>query len=1175
MSFVHLHLHSHYSLLDGLGKIDDILAKVKEHKMTACALTDHGCMYGVVEFYQKAKDLGIKPIVGMETYIAPNRMYNKRAKIDTNPFHLTLLVKNKEGYLNLLKISSAAQLEGFYYKPRIDKEFLAKHTRGLIALSGCVAGEVPSLLSNGHYEQAKKAALKYQEMFGKGNFYLEVQYIPTLQKQVRSNEGMKKLSKELDIPLVATNDTHYVNKEDNKVHDVLLCVQTGRKVHEENRMKMINEDYSMRPPEQMEKDFKDFPGAVENTVKIAEKCNFEMELGKILLPEFPLPKGETADGHLRNLSLEGLKYRYGYKDLKEVDPEYMKRLDYELDIIKQTGYAAYFLIVQDFITWAKDQGILVGPGRGSAAGSFVSYLTRITDMDPIKYNLLFERFLNPERISMPDIDTDFADHRRDEVIQYVASKYGRDHVAQIITFGTMAARAALRDAGRALGFPYDFCDKMAKLIPMFTSLKDALEQVKELKELYNSDPQAKKLLDYASKLEGVARHASVHACGVVITPKPLTEYTPLQKASQDDDSVITQYSLNPLDEIGILKMDFLGLKNLTIIQNAIEIIEKARDVKIDIHDIPLDDETTYKIFQEGKTTGIFQLESAGMKRYLKQLLPTVFEDIISMVALYRPGPMDSIPDFIDGKHGRRKITYLHPKLEPILKSTYGIIVTQEQVLQIARSLGGFTYGQADVLRKAVGKKIKKLLDEQKKKLIDGMVKNDIKKETAEKIWNFIEPFARYGFNRAHAACYAMIGYQTAYLKAHYPAEFMAALMTSDQGNADRIAIEVSEASAMKIKILPPDINESFRDFTVVHLFENGDTLLLKEFREKYPNKKPNPAIRFGLGAIKNVGEGIIKAVTKERKANGRFSDLDNFITRINSKDFNKKSIESLVKAGALEKMGERNQLLHNLQSILEYAKVSHKAKSGGQVDLFGGSTSSSGPKLKLEVAEVADNKTKLSWEKQYLGLYVSAHPLTTYKDFLEEYALKISEITTNHDKKGVRVSGIVTRLKQITTKKGQPMAFAQIEDLSSTIEVVVFPSVFEKTKEHWREDNMIIVEGKISVKDGMPNILADNTRELNEELMHKFERYRKAQKIYSTNVHTEYIYIKVPEKCPPKLLEEIKSSLKSAKSGVHKVALLIPKGENKFSKIETNFRVDKTFSLTKNLEGIVGEGNVT
>ncbi|HLD27230.1 MAG TPA: DNA polymerase III subunit alpha, partial [Patescibacteria group bacterium] len=852
--FVHLHTHSHYSLLDGLPKIPELVKKAKEFGMPALALTDHGSMYGVIEFYQQCKKQGIKPIIGEEFYLAPNSRFDKKGGLEEKSFHLILLAKNQAGYKNLLKLTSRAHLEGFYYKPRIDWELLTEHHEGLIASTACLQGEVPRAILSGNLAKAEELILKYKSTFGDDNFYLELQHNPNIPDQATVNDQLVEFSKKLNLPLIATNDVHYLNPDDAEAQDILLCIQTKKKQAETDRMTMLGEDFSFTSPEKMKAAFAHLPQALANTLKIAEQCNLEIELGKVLLPYFAVPNGQTADDYLTSLCEQGLKKRYGDSPAAEVK----ERLNYELSVIKKTGFASYFLIVQDFVNWAKNHEIVVGPGRGSAAGSIVAYLSNITNIDPIAFELIFERFLNPDRITMPDIDLDFADTKRDQVIAYVSEKYGEDQVAQIITFGTMAARAAVRDVGRALGISYAYCDRVAKMIPMFTNLDDALTNVTDLKQIYDDDPQAKNLIDFAKKLEGVARHSSTHACGVLITPDRLDNHVPVQHASTDDNSNVSQYSLHPIEDLGLLKMDFLGLKNLTIIETALEIIAKTAGQKINIDEIPPNDARAFQLLKKGQTIGVFQLESSGMKRYLVQLEPTNIEDIIVMISLYRPGPMDFIADYIAGKKGRRAITYLHPKLKPILEKTYGIAVYQEQIMEIARELSGFTYSEADVLRKAVGKKIKSLLDDQEEKMVSGMVKNGVNERVAKKIWEYILPFARYGFNRAHAASYAMISYQTAWLKANYPTQFMAALLTADRENSDRVALEIAECEKMGIAVLPPDVNESYSIFTMVVSEETQKT----------------PRIRFGLQAIKNVGEHVTKVIIHERKNRGHFKNLE-------------------------------------------------------------------------------------------------------------------------------------------------------------------------------------------------------------------------------------------------------------------------------------------------------------
>jgi len=1070
MKFVHLHNHTHYSLLDGLTKIDELIQAAKEDGQEALAITDHGVMYGVVEFYQKCREAGIKPIIGVEAYLAPGSRHDKVAKSDEKNYHLLLLAKNNQGYKNLIKLTTIAHLEGFYYKPRIDWETLEKYHEGLIACTACLAGEIPKLILAGKLEKARQRILAYNELFGQGNFYLEIMPHFELRGLEEVNEQLIKFSHELNIPLVATNDIHYLKPEDDEAQDILLCLQNKRKKDDQDRLNMMGANFSLKSMREMTAVFPNTPEAIENTVKIAEKCRVEIELGNIQLPFFAVPEGYDGDSYLKELCKEGLKKRYN-KIYKEVSREIRERLDYELLVIAKMGWPSYFLIVADFVNWAKDNKIIVGPGRGSAAGSLVCYLTGITNLDPLKYDLLFERFLNPDRISMPDIDMDFADARRDEVIRYVESKYGQDHVSQIITFGTMAARAAVRDVGRVLDYPYNYCDRLAKMIPMFSTLDQALKTTDELKEIYRSEEAAKKIIDYARRLEGVARHASTHACGVLITNEPLTNYVPLQYASSSDRSIVSQYSLHPIEDLGLLKMDFLGLKNLTIIESAINIIKNTRGIEINIDGIPLDDKKTYELFQAGETTGVFQFESSGMKRCLRDLKPTEFEDIIAMVALYRPGPMEWIPDYIAGKHGGKDVVYLHPKLEPILAKTYGVAIYQEQVMQIARDLAGFSMGEADVLRKAVGKKIIKLLAEQKEKFIDGCVRNGIAQELAEKIFSFIEPFAGYGFNRSHAACYALIGYQTAYLKAHWPTEFMAALLTADQQNIDRIAIEIEECRNMGINVLSPDINESFGSFTVV-------TTGTKDNRAVSAQEKVK-TIRFGLKAVKNVGEHIAEAIIKERKANGPYKDIFDFIERVTDKDLNKKSLESLIKSGGLDKFGERGQLLGNINTLLNFNKEVSKAKNSGQNSLFADAPIlSMSNRIKLSAIPPVQAHKKLGWEKELLGLYITEHPFNDYKKHLRELTVPLIELSDYIQHETVNIAGVITGIKKIITRTNESMLFVKIEDAVSNVEILVFPRLLKSLPDIWQEGKVIICQGRLSDKDQDVKLLANQASEL-------------------------------------------------------------------------------------------------
>ena len=1084
--FVHLHVHSHFSLLNALPKVDDLIAEAKKYGMTSLALTDTSNMYGAVEFYVHAKDAGIKAIIGVELYVVKDHT-SKTSSPDDRPRNtIVLLAKNERGYLNLLQLISIGQLDGFYYKARVDKALLKKYGEGLIALSGNMTGEIPANLIYDNYEAAKAIALDYQTIFGEGNFYLELGPNVDFESQAAVNAGLRQMNEETGIPLVAAADSFYLRPEDRDTHDILLCIQNNWTVNQENRPRMTHLDLSFRSPQEMEELFKDYPGAIENTKKIADACNVKIRLGETQLPHFDVPEGKTDETYLLELCEEGLIRRYGEGT---IPASHRERMDFELDVIKKTGFASYFLIVQDFVNWAKLNGIVVGPGRGSAAGSLVAYLTGITNIDPIKYDLLFERFLNPERISMPDVDMDFADDRRDDVLEYVRERFGRDHVAQIITFGTMAAKAAIRDTGRALGFPYSFCDQISKLIPMFTSLSKAVEEVPDLKTLYEGNADAKRIIDTARKLEGNARHASVHACGVVITKDPVTAYSPLQKVAGHGDSAVTQYAssskLSAVEKIGLLKMDFLGLKNLTIIQNTVRIIraldkfpDLAERIGIDpvtgsasdvMDHIPLDDEKTYTLLQEARTTGVFQLESNGMKRYLKQLKPTVFEDIIAMVALYRPGPMDYIPDFIDGKHGRKEIKYLHPKLEPILRNTYGVAVYQEQLMQIGRDLAGFSLGEADVLRKAVGKKIKELVAEQREKFIIRCIENGIQKKIAEKVFAFIEPFAGYGFNRSHAACYALVGYQTAFLKAHYPAEFMAALLTSDQSDTDRIAIEVEESRQIGVEVLAPDVNESFEEFAVIHGEDGHDR------------------IRFGLNAVKTVGKPAALEIVRVRKEHGSYKTLESLLENVRSKDLNKKSLEALAKVGALDAFGERNMLLSNIDAILSFSKNIDKIKDSHQDSLFGG-LSLDKPTIRfVPPARPSTKKERLAWEKELIGLYISDHPVSDYDDYLKEVATPVASIEKLADGATVRLGGVVATSKKILSKNGQPMYFVGIEDLTGRIEVLVFPRVAAETETLWAEDGIIVVEGKVNRRDGSTKVMAESGQKLDEA---EVDRYR-------------------------------------------------------------------------------------
>ena len=1080
LKFVHLHTHSHYSMLDGMGKIGDLIKKAKADGQPALALTDHGVMHGAVEFYEECEKAGIKPIIGCEVYVAPRTHKDKVPRTDAHPYHLILLAKDFAGYKNLLKLTTVAHLEGYYYKPRVDKDLLRKHSKGLIALSACIQGEIPRKALE-DVEKGRETVKEYIDIFGKENLYLEVQYHKKTDDQETANDLIYQFAKEFDLKVVATNDIHYVNSDDNIAQDALICLQTSRQMSETNRLTLMDFDLSMLTGEEMAKNFSDHPEVISNTAEVADRCNLKLELGGIIIPDFPVPEGHTLDSYFKECAHMGLNWRYGKEPIKiedlpkdrepshedlKIEKEVMDRALYEMGVIEKMGYFGYFLIVADFINWSKEHKISVGPGRGSGAGSIIAYALNITTLNPLDYNLLFERFLNPDRISMPDFDTDFADSRRHETIEYVAKKYGRDHVAQIITFGTMAARMAVRDVGRVLGMSYSEVDTIAKLIPSGPGglgLQDALDNITELKYLYNGTPQVKQCIDIALKLEGVVRHASMHAAGVVVSKDPLTEYCPLQEATKGDISTVTQYSMTPVEHLGLLKFDFLGLSNLTIIQNALRIISKTKGVDVDIDKIPLTDKETFNLLARAETTGVFQLESDGMKRYLKELKPSVFEDIIAMVALYRPGPMQWIQEFIDRKHGRKPVLYAHPLAKAALENTYGIIVYQEQVMQMSKDMAGFTGGEADTLRKAMGKKIKALMDKMGPLFINGCIKKGVDKKIAEDLFQAMQDFAQYAFNKSHAACYALIAYQTAYLKAHYPSEFMAALLTSNKDDMDKLAIDIAEADRMNAKVLPPSINESFEDFGVVK--ETGN-------------------VRFGLSAIKNVGIAVAEAIVLERKNGGVFKDLKDFVTRLDGKVINKKSLEALAMSGALDDLGERAELVYNMERILGYASGFQKNKNAGQNSLFGAGDEIETANIEMERTKPADKKQRLGWERELLGMYVSEHPLAGINHIFEPHRTKkMSEIKSDIEGQYVRISGIITNLQKILTRANQNMIFAKVEDLQANVEVLVFPKMLEKNPGLWINDRILAIDGFVSFKDGVPKILAEDAWELDEKSM--------------------------------------------------------------------------------------------
>ena len=1049
-----------YSLLDAIGDVSDLVERAKELGYDAVALTDHAGLYGAVEFSEACKKHGIKPIFGVEAFIAPRTMADKQPRIDDKTSHLILLTETPEGYQNILRLVSLSFLQGFYYKARMDKDSLRQYHTGLIALSGCLKGEIPLALKMQDMERAQALVREYQEIFGRDNFFLELVHHPESPTQNSVNELLIELSKTTGAPLVATKDVHYLLKDDEDAQDALQCIHDTKLLSDNNRFSISGVDHSLVEPQAMVEAFKSAPEAIENTRLIADRCRVDLELGKNFLPVFEVPPGKTPDSYLRELCEQRIGDRYP----SGVPEQAKERLEFELATIERMGYAAYFLIVQDYVNWAKANGVIVGPGRGSAAGSIASYALGITNLDPLKYGLLFERFLNPDRISMPDIDLDFDDVKRKDVIEYVSKKYGTDRVAGIITFGTMAARAAVRDVGRVLGWTFQEVDRVAKTIPppvqgKHMPLRESAKTQPELKALYDSDARVRQLIDLAIKLEGTTRHASQHACGIVIAPRPLVEFAPLQKAQGGDVEQVIQYNLHAAESVGLLKMDFLGLANLTIMRECLEIVEAVHGAKCDLDKIPLDDEKTYKLLGRAETTGVFQLESDGMKKYIRSLRPNNMEDIIAMVALYRPGPMQFIDSFIKRKHGREKIVYAHPLLENALKNTYGIPVYQEQVMQVSKDLAGFTGGQADTLRKAMGKKIAKLMAEMKTKFVDGAVKNGVKRETAESIFQQFEEFAAYGFNKSHAACYAMIAYQTAYLKAHWPECFMAALLNSDSSNLDRITIEVEECRRMGLEVLPPDVNESYPGFAVV----------------KGTNK-----LRFGLAAVKGLGEDVGKMIVRERKTNGAYKDLADFVTRIPGRAINRKSMECLIRSGAFDRFGDRSTLLFNLESILEYHRLAEREASSGQFNLFAAQEGGRA-ELKLRPAQPATKQELLFWEKELLGLYVSEHPFLEYEQQLAGMITPISRLPELKKERRVRIGGMLIASKKILTKNNELMVFAKMEDTSGDTEAVVFPRVYRENPGLWEGNRALIVAGRPSHKDERMNILVESAYEITPE----------------------------------------------------------------------------------------------
>ena len=1092
-NFTHLHVHTEYSLLDGFSRVKTLVKRAKEKGMTAVAITDHGCMFGAIDFYKAAKAEGIKPIIGCEVYTAPRKLTDKDPNYDKHQGHLVLLAKDMTGYKNLIKIVSKSYVDGFYYKPRTDMDELKKHSQGLIALSACLAGDVPRAIMNGNYDKARKLAMEYREIFGNGNYYLEIQD-HGLPEQKQVNTEVVRLSRELNIPLVATNDVHYVDKDDAKIQDILMCLQMQKTIDDENRMKFPSDEFYLKSREEMEQLFPELEEALDNTNEIAERCNVEFEFHKYHLPRYDVPEGYTTNGYFRELCQKGLVERYG----EDCPEEYKERLEYELNTIENMGYVEYFLIVWDFINFAKQNNIMVGPGRGSAAGSIVAYTLKITDIDPMKYSLLFERFLNPERVSMPDIDIDFCYERREEVIDYVKRKYGEDHVAQIITFGTMGAKIAIRDVARVLNVSYNKADQIAKEIPfeLGMTIDKAMDSNPTLVELYESDAEAREVIDISKRLEGTLRHASTHAAGVVIARNPVDEYVPLYK---HQDSITTQFTMTTLEELGLLKMDFLGLRTLTVIRDALDLIELNRDIKgytehIDFSKMEYDDDEVFETLSQGNTLGVFQLESSGMRNFMKQLKPNSFEDIVAGISLFRPGPMDSIPTYIENKNNPENVTYINDKLRPILEVTYGCLVYQEQVMQVVRDLAGYSYGRSDLVRRAMSKKKMDVMEEERQYFIHGKfddegnieipgcIRNGISEEDANKIFDDMIDFARYAFNKSHAAAYGVLAYETAYLKVHYPVEFMAALMTSIMGNSDKVVEYIRECNVIGIPVNPPDINKSFAKFSV-----EGDS------------------IRFGLAAVKNVGVNIIENIVKEREENGEFKDFVDFAKRLDTKDTNKRVVESLIKCGAFDQISEnRATLMAGYESVLESISMDRKKNVQGQISLFDAFSTQvdEAPEMQLStnlpVLREFSEKEKLNMEKEVLGMYLSGHPLSEYKSELDRKTSinmkKINELKEDektymklHDRE-VIMGGMVIAKRIMTTKRNEIMAFITLEDLYGAIEVVVFPQTLKKFNILLNDDSIILIKGAISIDGDEAKLIARDIKDINEEYRFNSEK---------------------------------------------------------------------------------------
>jgi DNA polymerase-3 subunit alpha len=1151
--FSHLHVHTEYSLLDGMCRIPQLVARARELGMDSLAITNHGVMYGAIEFYLAAREEGIKPIIGCEVYVTPNSRFSRETS-DKNNYHLILLAKNQTGYRNLIQLTTKAHLEGFYYKPRVDKELLEQHHQGLIALSACIAGEVPSLILEGRLGEAKQVALWYKQTFG--DFYLEIQRHPIAELE-QVNQGLISISNELDIPLVATNDVHYVNREDAPSHDLLLCIGTNSSIHDEKRIKMAGDFYYLKSPQEMVELYQDIPQAVENTERIADMCNLKLEFGRLHLPEIDLPQGKTADQFLVDLCYQNLTQYY-----PQPTPEIKQRLDYELEVIKQTQFANYFLVVWDIISFAKKHNILFGV-RGSAAASIVLHCLGITELDPIENKLVFERFLNLERKEMPDIDLDFEDDRRDEVIAYVSQKYGKDHVAQIITFGTLGARAALRDVGRALGMPYSDVDRVARLVPFRPgmTLHRAMDENSELRTIYEEDDIVHNLIDSARRLEGIARHASTHAAGVVISKEPLTSHVPLQRVSKGNGeaTVMTQFTMEDIAQIGLLKMDFLGLANLTILGKAKEIIAQSRGIDVDLHQIPMDDARTFALLSSGETAGVFQLEGAGMRRYIKELKPTTFSDVAAMIALYRPGPMEHIPTFIKAKHGIEPIRYPHPALASILEETYGVIVYQEQVLFIVQAFAGYSLGQADIFRKAMGKKIPTVMKKEKRNFIAGAKKMGYSAEVADEVFALIEPFAGYAFNKAHSFSYALIAYQTAYLKANYPAEYITAFLVTNADQLEKVASAVAECRRLGITVLPPDINRSQVTFSI----EGGDG--------------NTPAIRFGLAAIKNVGVGAVEPVVAEHQKGGKFKSIEDLCQRADMRGINRRAMESLIKAGALDGLGDRGTLLNSVTRIMALAQREQHLRETGQAtmfDLWGEAALAPMPSLDLQAAEVSV-KERLAWERELMGVYLSEHPFTAFAaKVASENTTLCGHIDAELVGQPVVVAGMVASVHYSFTRERHPFASVVLEDLDGRVEVMVWPKVYANTRDLWQEGNILLVEGKVRLRDDRVQLSCEYVRRYEPEAAQPEEPLVAEQTIATPPVESHRLVISITqttdEESDIAYLHKLIDTLRGF-PGEDEVSLCVTNGEKiinlRLSNIYTNYCPE----LHQRLVELVGE----